>query len=79
MTREDQLAELLVPWEQATGDGRLPTLDDLCQDCPELLPDFRRLGAGVQPGRPPACRRVQPQHRLDLGHGKARPLTDPGC
>jgi WD40 repeat protein len=49
MTREDRLAELLVRWEEATGGGRSPTLEDLCRDCPELLPEFRDLLARLGP------------------------------
>jgi hypothetical protein len=47
MDRDDRLAELLVRWEDATARGDPPTLDELCRDCPELLPDFRRLVARV--------------------------------
>lgn len=43
MSREDRLAELLERWEaEATGDFTL-TAEDFCQDCPDLLPDFRKL------------------------------------
>src|SRR5437588_6524377 len=47
MDRDDRLAELLVRWEDATTSGDPPTLEELCRDCPELLPDSRRLVARV--------------------------------
>src|SRR5205814_10242850 len=47
MARDDRLAELLVRWEDATTSGAPPTLEELCRDCPELLPDFRRLVSRV--------------------------------
>jgi WD40 repeat protein len=43
MDTNEQLAEWLVRWEEATDQGRGTILEDLCRDAPTLLPEFRAL------------------------------------
>src|ERR1051326_3589171 len=80
MTHEDRLADLLVRWEEATAEGRSPTVSDLCHDCPELIPDLRALLARLGPidaalradGAPPA----PPGERVPtIDAGRYRPLS----
>src|SRR3954451_7946217 len=47
MNKDDRIVELLLAWEDATARGDPPTPEDLCRDCPELLPEFRRVLGGV--------------------------------
>ncbi|HKB01571.1 MAG TPA: protein kinase [Gemmataceae bacterium] len=43
MDRRQRLAELLVAWQDRAGRGETVAAEDLCRDCPELLPDLKRL------------------------------------
>ncbi|HJZ92631.1 MAG TPA: protein kinase [Gemmataceae bacterium] len=43
MDRRLRLAELLVAWQEQADRGLPVTAEELCRDCPELLPDLQRL------------------------------------
>src|SRR4051795_12443531 len=38
----DQLGDLLLRWEELHEQGQDVTPDELCRDCPDLLPELRR-------------------------------------
>ena len=44
----DQLEELLDAWEERIAQGEQPDARLLCQDCPELLPEFLQLLAQLR-------------------------------
>src|SRR5262245_24402351 len=47
----DQVLDLLVRWEECVERGEKITPEDLCADCPELLPDERTsIAVLMQPG-----------------------------
>src|SRR5262249_35968119 len=41
MSRDEQVAELLLNWEEAAEQGRPVSVGELCRDCPELLDEVR--------------------------------------
>src|SRR5947209_6948542 len=41
MTRDPRLDDLLLDWEQGREQGRTLSAEELCRDCPELLPALR--------------------------------------
>ena len=43
MSREDRLAELLERWEEFPTQGNSLTPETFCNDCPDLLDDFRKI------------------------------------
>lgn len=45
---EDRIEEVLQLWEQQLSKGLTPVLEELCRDCPELLPEIAALTTGVQ-------------------------------
>jgi len=42
MSTAPQVADLLLAWQDARGQGKSISADELCADCPELLSDLRR-------------------------------------
>jgi serine/threonine protein kinase len=43
MTRSrEEMLELIVRWEEAKAQGRSPSPEELCRDCPDRLDEFRR-------------------------------------
>jgi hypothetical protein len=42
MTRETQLDELLLRWEECRQKGKSTTAEELCADCPELLEELKK-------------------------------------
>jgi serine/threonine protein kinase len=42
MSSSEQVEELLLRWEEARLQGRAPSPEDLCRDCPGLLEEVRR-------------------------------------
>jgi serine/threonine protein kinase len=50
---DPKVSELLARWHQLRQQGQSITADELCQDCPELLPSVRQLLYDLPP-RPPA-------------------------
>ena len=42
MQIEDQVEELLVDWVQARDGGHEMSAEELCRDCPELVPELQR-------------------------------------
>jgi serine/threonine-protein kinase len=47
MTVDERLLELLVQAEELGEQGAAVTAEELCRDCPELLPELRRLLGGL--------------------------------
>src|SRR5262245_43058511 len=55
---DPRLEQLLLRWDELRDRGQELTPEELCRDCPELLPGFRdllraRTGASPGPSRPP--------------------------
>src|SRR5262245_59518626 len=80
MTREEQLEELLVRWEEATAAGPTPTLADFCRGCPDLLADFRALLARLAPVNgvlgDDDCPAAAPEELMaTLAGGRYRPVS----
>src|SRR5688500_5879924 len=48
MVENTRFDELLSRWEQLAKQGQSVTPDELCQDCPDLLPAFREHQARLQ-------------------------------
>lgn len=85
MDRHNRLAELLVKWEATTSRGNPQTPEELCKDCPELLPSFRELiraSAGLDdllgsgPQQKPATRTVDAP--IDFDAGRYKPFATIG-
>ena len=49
MNPEAQVSELLLEWEERCEQGRAVSVEELCRDCPQLLPE---LAAGFRRCRP---------------------------
>src|SRR5262245_35873228 len=45
MSRDDRLSDVLLRWEGLRAQGRVTTPEEVCQDCPEVLPEAR---SGIQ-------------------------------
>jgi hypothetical protein len=43
MDKQDQLEELLVDWEQQRRQGKELTVEEVCKDSPELVPEMSKL------------------------------------
>jgi serine/threonine protein kinase/Leucine-rich repeat (LRR) protein len=50
---DPRVSELLARWYQLRRQGQSVTADELCQDCPELVPDVRQLLHDLPPRPPP--------------------------
>src|SRR4051794_9237280 len=68
MTDPSPVSELLVRWEQLRAAGQSVPAEELCRDCPELLPEVRRqivvqeaMLRGLDTGPPPADTATHPQ------------------
>lgn len=48
MVDNTRLSELLSRWEQLGKDGRSVTPEEMCHDCPDLLPEFKQHVAKLQ-------------------------------
>jgi serine/threonine protein kinase/WD40 repeat protein len=48
MTPDQSIDEILLLWEEARRRGESPRTEDLCRDCPELLPEVERRIAALQ-------------------------------
>src|SRR4051812_12341922 len=44
----DRLTELLVRWEELRRQGRSVSAEELCRDCPDLLPAARERVAALE-------------------------------
>ena len=71
-----RLESLLDHYQDRLEHGRVPNLDDLCQDCPELRPEFekrvarlRKVGRLLGDPQLPATR-VEPEPELSLSDDK---------
>ena len=42
MSDQSEVVDLIVRWEDARKQGRELTPEELCRDCPELIPEFKR-------------------------------------
>src|SRR5262245_51585971 len=67
MSDQSRLSELLRRWQEQRQRGQQVAPEELCRDCPELLPELERQLSTVteadQPGRPerdPTCRSDPP-------------------
>jgi WD40 repeat protein/CubicO group peptidase (beta-lactamase class C family) len=47
MTLDERLVDLVMRAEELREEGRPASPEELCRDCPELLPDLRRLLSGT--------------------------------
>jgi predicted Ser/Thr protein kinase len=61
MPDERQIFDLVVRWEEMRAAGRSLSAEDLCQDCPELLPAVRL--------------RLEAMRALDAGHDRGEETT----
>src|SRR6516165_763110 len=61
MPMDERVSELLLRWRELKEEGRTVPAEQLCADCPELLPEFRR------------CLRAVEQMEGWLGAGTNRP------
>jgi hypothetical protein len=52
MPPDDRIQELLDRWETWQAQGRSVTAEELCRDCPELLPEVERRIQALQAMRP---------------------------
>jgi serine/threonine-protein kinase len=42
MSNVDRVTALLLRWDELRAQGQAPSAEDLCRDCPELLPEVRQ-------------------------------------
>lgn len=48
MSRDDGVHELLSLWQREAAEGHILSAEELCQDCPELLPQIHKALAAMQ-------------------------------
>jgi hypothetical protein len=47
MSTDPRVSDLLLRWEELCEEGRPAPLEELCRDCPDLLPELRRRVRGL--------------------------------
>jgi serine/threonine protein kinase len=48
LSRSEQVSELLLRWQELRQQGRNPPAEELCADCPELIPPLRQQIQAMQ-------------------------------
>src|SRR5690349_18028332 len=75
MTVDERILELLSRWEDLRERGQTPTPEELCRECPDLLPEVKRRVEHLQrltPSLPSTAEHQAPDRLL---HGQQ---TDSG-
>src|SRR6266545_3026740 len=72
MSDNARVSELLKRWQEQRLSGEQPTLDDICRDCPELIPALVRQLSTTTESNQPAVPDRDPTHRADLSGTSTR-------
>src|SRR5262249_30649093 len=79
VAHETRVQELLRQWQQLREQGKTPSPEELCRDCPELLPELERqlpADGGAEAATPPH-HPLPPEPMSPAGHGDYQIV--PGC